>query len=265
MTEESRRRIGDAVVAPVALGVTTLAAYVHEQARAIAHTKHFGVNYVAADPRQAVIGLIALGLVAVIVLGTAWVALRAADVAVPAGLAIAVLGGAVFGVMGDSVAEGVVVLTVYVAALFVLVRVWRETSQSISDIVTAAPSTRAASLVRLLGRLRTALKPPSFLVLIGAALAILWAAWLAGGWSGRIQAEGQTTFDVVTRDQSKATVIFTRTEDIVERVLDVSPGPDGQPRNVWLPGVAIRPMPDTGIKYETVWLGRTQPAGVSRP
>ena len=249
------RQIGDMVVSAAILAVGGLAAYVYEHARAGAFGAHFGVGFVAADPREATFALVSVAIVALTLVGTVWLSLRAAEVTVLAAVAVVAVGAALISPLDvRSVTESATVLGIFVVMALMLRWVWR----TMRADLPVWPRERVE-------RLRRALKVPPLVLLLAMALAVLWAAWRFGAAEGRRQAGENTVFDLVRRDPTSVTVIFTRHGDIVERVLDITPDANGNPRNEWMPGVVIRPMPEDGIRYETVRLGKTRPSRVGPP
>jgi len=243
----------DKVIGSAMLAVTALSAYLFELARAEAHGRHFGIAFDAADPRYAAVPLVAIGLLAFIVLATVVLAIRAATVTIPAAAAVIGLGVLALRPFGfaPSLAAAALELACIVAILLVIRYVWR----SVQDLPW---------LPGFIARLRPLLMLPPYVVLLGGALVVIWVSWRLGTYEGQLQAERRTDFDVIQSDASSATVIFTHSGDIVQRVLDITPGPDGKPRNEWRPEVIIRPMPDAGITYRTVRLGTTRPSSVVR-
>ena len=232
-------------------GTLTVGGYCFEQARALAHSRHFGIGFDVGDPRGAALVLPAV-LVLAYTLGTpVAMALRRST-------AMALVGVVVCGVITAALPPyGFRETTTSVVSS---VAVWL-----ILFTLTRALESPVRAGASALGRRAPGLRLPWAATWITATGLFVFGAWGYGYLEGRLQAERQSTFRVTSRDATRATVTFTTRGDIVERVLDISPGPDGRPRNVWLPGVAVRPMPPNGIRYETVVLGSTQPSEAVAP
>lgn len=255
-------------VASLATVAGAAAAYVYQQGRAVAHSRHFGVQYDAADTLQSALPFALLTLVAAaVVMAFVGLAMAAAMLSVRGGILPLALSAVLMPPYGvwRTVGEVAVVTGVGSVAL-AAIAVAKVSARNLGNFVRRhADHTIFHRLLQMSERVDR-VSPPLLPILapFGLALAV-FGAWHLGLDDGRRQAAAQSDFDVVGRDALTATVVFSRGEVIVERVLDVSPGADGKPVNRWKPGVTVRPMPDGGITYTTMRLGPTKPSQVSQP
>lgn len=271
MTEDMKavvRRVGGDLVAPAVIALTGLAGYAYQQGRAAGYGAHFGVHYSAADARLSAVPLAFLLLTVAAVLWALVLALRAGAMLLAPGAVLLFVPMALV-IPPYSWGQSALRLGV-VVGLWVLLAVGKATLPRVGRAILNFGETHRGRLV-----FRTILEmndrydsvriptAPFAVAVVGAGL--LYGSWHLGTYDGGYQAAHRTDFDVLRHDGRTATVVFTRSGDIVQRTLNISPGADGQPVNQWEPEIVIRPMPDSGHSFRTIRLGRTEKAAATRP
>lgn len=256
MTEDKGNALSGVAKAALSTGgvaVPALAAYAFQVSRTAAYTDHFGVPFRDADPRElalfvSILGMGVLILVWYVLLSVQlmWL-LRPHWALVPLGLLFALLPP--HGWVAQAVkVGGVAVIWAVIGLVRHAVRRVRNHPWSLWFVGLVDP--------------RRDIRTPPGLWLVTTAVMMIVGGSMFGTWIGRLGARGMDEFAVTSRDAGRATVVFTTEGKVIERVLDISSGPDGRPRNEWLPEVVVRPMPPGGITYQQVRLGPTKP---SRP